>query len=97
MDHSKQLPEKFEKYSTPGKDQTDVMVGHICTGVTRIFSKIPKDQVQTRIGEDNVLMIDGKKAKQWVVMHYNVAESLGREIRGKIHIDVFTSKEAKEQ
>jgi hypothetical protein len=72
------------------------MVGHICTGVTQVFTKIPKDQEQTRISEYNVLVIDDKKAKMWVVMHSDVAERLECEVRGKIHIDVFTSGEPKE-
>jgi hypothetical protein len=67
------------------------MVGHICTGVTRMFARIPKDQVQTAISEDDVLKNDGKKAKQWVTIQDDISARLGQEIRGKMHIDVFKS------
>jgi hypothetical protein len=65
------------------------MLGHICTGATKAFANIRKEEVQTRMGEHNVLRIGNKESKQWVVMHVDVAERLALEMRGKMHIDIF--------
>ncbi|KAK7530774.1 uncharacterized protein J3D65DRAFT_136743 [Phyllosticta citribraziliensis] len=44
-----------------------------------------------RINEENVMKIDGKKATQWVIMHEHVGRLLARQIRGKVHIDVYSN------
>jgi hypothetical protein len=88
----KDIPEKFAKYWKPGKDQTDVMLGHICTGVSKVMTKIPKNDVETRINEDDVLKIGNAKAKQWVVMHGAVALKLAAAVKGNMHIEIFPNE-----
>ncbi|KAI9688845.1 MAG: hypothetical protein M1822_001202 [Bathelium mastoideum] len=86
-----ELPEKLGKYYEPGKDQINVMIGHICKGVSKRLTKIPKKQVQTRTIKKKLAMNGNEKAKQWVIMQLNVAVTLGQELRGKVHIDIFCS------
>lgn len=45
------------------------------------------------MNQDNILLIGDRKATQWVIMHRDVANRLGREIRGKMHIDVYKAEE----
>ena len=54
-------------------------------------------EVQTMIDENNVLKIGNNKATQWVVMHEDVAEKLAMHVRGKIHIEIFSATEPKDQ
>jgi hypothetical protein len=73
------------------------MLGHVCTGVTKMITKIRPDEVQTRIDEDNVLKTGNNKATQWVVMHEDVANKLAIQFRGKMHIEIFSATEPKDQ
>jgi chromosome condensin MukBEF MukE localization factor len=73
------------------------MLGHICSGITPKIAKIRPDEVQTMIDEDKVLKIGNKKATKWVVMHEDVAEKLAIQVRGKMHIEIFSAMEPKDQ
>lgn len=73
------------------------MLGHICSGITPKVAKIRPNEVQTMIDEDKVLKIGNKKATQWVVVHEDVAEKLAIQVRGKMHIEIFSAMEPKDQ
>ncbi|KAK8214166.1 hypothetical protein IWZ01DRAFT_229089 [Phyllosticta capitalensis] len=87
------IPERYHPYFVPGQTQTDLIIGHICKKDGTVITKIPADKVQSTMSQDNILLIGDQKATQWVIMHRDVANRLGREIRGKVHVDVYKAKE----
>ncbi|EXJ86730.1 hypothetical protein A1O3_03684 [Capronia epimyces CBS 606.96] len=88
-------PAKFESLYM---GTTDVVKGHICTGVNKVH-RIKKEAVQKKITEDFVMHVPstGAKATQWAFMNPSSVDRLGEEIRGKVHIDIFASQLAQEQ
>jgi hypothetical protein len=88
-------PEKFNSYWQAGG--ADLIKGHICTGVHSSITRIKKEEVQTRITEDNVLLIRSGRATQWVFMQDDSIERLGAEIRGKIHIEITSAEQGQEK
>ena len=87
-------PPKYDLYWKAGG--ADLIKGHICTGFSASVTRIKKDEVQTKMSEENLLTIGSSKATQWVFMQDDSVERLGREIRGKIHIEITAAKEAQE-
>ena len=88
-------PEKFNSYWQAGG--ADLIKGHICTGVQSSITRIKKEEVQTKITEDNVLLIGSGKATQWASMQDDSIERLGAEIRGKIHIEITSAEQGQEK
>jgi hypothetical protein len=88
-------PEKFNSYWQAGG--VDMIKAHICTGVHSSITRIKKEEVQTKITEDNVLRISYGRATQWVFMQDDSIERLGAEIRGKIHIEVTSAGQGQEK
>ncbi|KAK7517933.1 hypothetical protein IWZ03DRAFT_377486 [Phyllosticta citriasiana] len=89
------MPERYHKFWMPGPKRTDLMIGHVCKGVSCTVARIAEDKVQTEMTEDNVIMIGPNKdtkASQWVLMHEEVAERLAEVIRGKIHVEVHVGR-----
>jgi hypothetical protein len=86
-------PEKFNAYWQAGG--TDLIKGHICTGVSASITRIKREEVQ-KITKDNVLLINSE-ATQWVFMQYNTTKRLGAEIRGKIHIEATSASQGQEK
>jgi hypothetical protein len=82
-------PPKFDTFWQYGG--ADLIKGHICTGHETTITRIKKEDVQTKMSEDNVLMISSGKATQWVFMQEASVERLGLEIQGKIHIEITAS------
>lgn len=62
-------PEKFNSYWQAGG--ADLIKGHIGTGVHSSITRIKKEEMQTKITEDNVLLISSGRATQWVFMQYD--------------------------
>jgi hypothetical protein len=75
-------PEKFNSYWQAGG--VDLIKGHVCTGVHSSITRIKKEEVQTKITEDNVLLISSGGATQWAFTRYDIIERLGAEIHGKM-------------
>jgi hypothetical protein len=88
-------PEKFNSYWQAGG--ADLIKGHIYTGVHSSITRIKKEEVQTKITEDNVLPISSGRATQWVFMQYDSIKRLGAEIRGKIHIEITSAEQGQEK
>jgi hypothetical protein len=82
-------PEKFNSYWQAGG--ADLIKGHICTGVHSLITRIKKEEVQTKVTEDNVLRTSSGRATQWVFMQDDSMKRLGAEIRGKIHIEITSA------
>jgi hypothetical protein len=87
-------PEKFNSYWHAGG--AELIKGHICSTFHSI-TRIRKEEVQTKITEDNVLLIGSDRATQWVFMQYDSIERLGTEIRGKIHIEITSAEQGQEK
>lgn len=81
-------PAKYDLYC-----QGDLIKGHICTGVQSSVARIKKEEVQTRMTEENVLTTACGKATQWAFIRYDSAMRLGMEIRGKIHIEIIAAEQ----
>ncbi|GAD94922.1 hypothetical protein PVAR5_3555 [Paecilomyces variotii No. 5] len=65
------------------------IVSHICSRMNEHVIRLPMHDVQTRMTEDDVLRLpSGRKAIQWMFSGA-IAELLAREIRGKMHFDIF--------
>jgi len=79
-------PAKFDKFWKAG--EAEVVEGHICGCPTQIIQRTKKEHVQQKITEDHLLVIGGKKATQWVLMHREMAERFGEIARGNVYIDV---------
>jgi hypothetical protein len=95
--HCKKLvkpPARFDFLWKQG--ETDLIKGNICTGVSAKIARIKKEEAQTEISKDNVMTTDAGKALQWVFMREASVEQLGREIRGKIYIEITSSEQAHE-
>jgi hypothetical protein len=88
-------PEKFNSYWQAG--ETELIKGHICSTFHSSITRIRKEEVQTKITEDNVLLIGSGKATQWAFMQYDSIERLGAEIRGKIHIEITSAEQGQEK
>lgn len=79
-------PEKFDSYWRA--EGAHLVKGHIYAGFRSPIASINKEELQTKISEDNVLTISTVKATQWVIMRHDVIDSLGKEMLEKIHIDI---------
>ncbi|KAL1847572.1 hypothetical protein Plec18167_009439 [Paecilomyces lecythidis] len=67
----------------------ELVISHICSSMSTHVTHIPSQDVQTRITEDDVMRLpSGRKAVQWMFPG-DIVELLEKEIRGKIHIDIF--------
>lgn len=83
------LPSKFH-YSTR---DLDLIIGHICTGVSRAITRIAAADVQTRISRDQVMLLrsTNRPAIQWMFARPEAISLLEAEVRGKMHIDIFAA------
>jgi hypothetical protein len=88
-------PEKFNSYWQAG--EVELIKGHICSTFHSSITRIKKDEVQTKITEDNVLLIGSDRATQWAFMQDDSIERLGAEIRGKIHIEITSAEQGQEK
>jgi hypothetical protein len=88
-------PEKFNSYWQAGG--ADLIKGHIGTGVHSSITRIKKEEMQTKITEDNVLLISSGRATQWVFMQYDSIKRLDAEIRSKIHIEITSAEQGQEK
>jgi len=79
-------PAKFDRFWKAG--EAEVVEGHICRCAMQIIQRTKKEQVQQNIHEDHCLVIGGKKAIQWVLMHAETAERFGEIAKGNVYIDV---------
>jgi hypothetical protein len=79
-------PAKFDRFWKAG--EAEVIEGHICGCAMQIIQRTKKEQVQQKISEDHCLVIGGKKAVQWVLMHAETAERFGEIAKGNVYIDV---------
>jgi hypothetical protein len=79
-------PAKFDRFWKAG--EAEVVEGHICGCAMQIIQRTKKEQVQQKISEDHCLVIGGKKAVQWVLMHAETAERFGEIAKGNVYIDV---------
>lgn len=70
--------------------QADVVRGHVCSTIGRQIIRIPQENVQTHINEENAMRLpSGKKASQWMFLQNNTIDRLAEEIRGKTHFIIF--------
>ena len=88
-------PEKFNSYWQAGG--ADLIKDHICTGVHSSTTRTKEEEVQTKITEDNVLLISPGTATQWDFMQYDSIKRLGAEIRGKINIEITSAEQGQEK
>lgn len=82
-------PLRFNDFWQRG--EADLIKGHICTGLSSQIARIKQEEVQQKIQQQNVLMIASNKATQWVFMQEESVERMGREIRGKIYIEITSA------
>ncbi|KAH7408883.1 hypothetical protein BKA64DRAFT_595504 [Cadophora sp. MPI-SDFR-AT-0126] len=80
-------PAKFDVFWKPG--QAQLIEGHICGRSPNIIPKIPKQDVQQRMSESDLLYNGNRKATQCVFVDEEAVERLGELIRGKIFIEIF--------
>lgn len=78
-------PAKFDSYSG-----ADLIKGHICTGAGTSIARVRKEDIQSSMSEDNLVMISSGRATQWAIMQRSVNERMG--IEGKIHIDITAAR-----
>ena len=90
-----QPPPQYDTYWKSGG--ADIVKGHILSSASSQVTRIKKEQVQSSITEAFVTMNSSRKAIQWAFMQAESAERLGREIRGKIHIDITAAREGQEK
>lgn len=88
-------PAKYDSYWQAGG--ADLIKGHICTGVQGSVTRIKKEEVQSKLTEENVLKISSGNATQWVFMQRPSVEQLGIQIRGKIHINITAAAYTQEK
>lgn len=88
-------PAKYDSYWQVGG--ADIIKGHICTGVQASVTRFKKEEIQSKMTEENVLEIGSEKATQWGFMQYSSVKRLGIQIRGKIHIDITAAAYAQEK
>ncbi|KAJ9266437.1 hypothetical protein DTO212C5_6360 [Paecilomyces variotii] len=72
--------------------RADLVISHICSRLNGPIMRIPWQDVQTCITEDDVMRLpSGRKATQWMFAQHDTSttEELAKEIRGKIHFDIF--------
>lgn len=79
-------PARFDEYWKPGHAQ--LVVGHILGRSPRKIPRVRKEDIHEKITEDDVMVINGKKATQLGFMDYDVVRRIGELIRGKIYIEV---------
>jgi hypothetical protein len=84
---TEQPPDRYKHLWHP-EEGVDLIIGHCSKGTQNIIAKIHKDQVQTNITEDNLVMSSDGKAIQYVFMKASSATRLALEMRGKVHIDI---------
>lgn len=97
--YSKNKTRPPAKYDSYWNDKgAELIKGHICTGVQDSVTRIKKEEVQTKMSEENILTTGSGKATQWVFMHNyrslndNTIERLEQEIRGKSHIEITAAE-----
>jgi hypothetical protein len=88
-------PEKFNSYWQAGG--AELIKGHIYSTFHSPITRIKKEEAQTKITEDDVLLISSGRATQWVFTQYDSIERLGAEIRGKIHIEITSAEQGQEK
>ncbi|KAJ9615242.1 hypothetical protein H2200_001316 [Cladophialophora chaetospira] len=95
---TKQPLSKFNHFWNDPPAGADLMEGHICTGVTTAISRMKVEEIQDRIDEDHVLQVgeNETKAKQCVFLSAGAINRLGREMRGKLHIDIYAAIQSQE-
>lgn len=97
--YSKKKTRPPAKYDSYWNDKgAELIKGHICTGVQDSVTRIKKEEVQTKMSEENILTTGSGKATQWVFMHNyrslndNTIERLEQEVRGKIHVEITAAE-----
>ena len=85
-------PDRLEEFWKPGEAQ--MIEGHICGRSPNIIPKIPKQDVQTRLSENDLLYNGSRKATQTVFVDEEAVERLGELIRGKIFIEIFPAQQS---
>ena len=80
-------PAKYDDFWKRGK--ADLIRGHISKSTSHLITNIAKQDVQDRMGENNVMHNpDGRKASQWCFVQEDSIARFGREIKGKIHVEI---------
>lgn len=72
------------------------MKSHICKRSKRWLQPVRSDEVQSRIMEENVLCVGGKKYEQVVFVNEGIMEVLWEVVRGDISVDVYAADVFKE-
>ena len=62
--------------------------GHICGRHPALIPRIPKEEAQQQISEDDVMTIDGVRASQSVFIDEEAVGRLATMIRGKMRIEI---------
>jgi len=78
------FPSKFSNLTS-----AELIIGHISKSLDNMIRRIKQSDVQEKINEGHVMTITGGKSTQWAFTKEDAANRLGREIKGKIHIDVY--------
>ena len=84
----KQPPAKYELYW-----RTDLIKGHICTGVETSVTPIKQEKVQTKVWKNNLLTTGFGKATQCVFLQHDSFRRLEMEIQGKIHVEITAAEQ----
>jgi len=66
--------------------RTDILRGHICTGVH--LTRIKEEHLRDQINEDLVLKVSGRKAMQCVFMQQESIQRMADVKKGKVHIEI---------
>ncbi|KAJ9370928.1 hypothetical protein DTO282E5_4457 [Paecilomyces variotii] len=72
--------------------RADLVISHICSRLSGQIMRIPWQDVKMSITEDDVMRLpSGRMATQWMFAQHDTSttEELAKEIRGKIHFDIF--------
>ncbi|PVH79433.1 hypothetical protein DL98DRAFT_460983 [Cadophora sp. DSE1049] len=85
-------PTKFDSFWKLG--QAQLIEGNICGRSPNIIPKIPKQDVQQRMSESDLLYNGNRKATQSVFVDEEAVERLGELIRGKIFIEIFPAQQS---
>ena len=74
------------------RGKADLIRGHTSKSTSHLITNIEKQDIQDCMGENNVMHNpDGRKASQWCFVQEDSIACFGREIRGKIHVEITPS------
>jgi hypothetical protein len=87
--NTKQPPSNYDSFCNTGPGCAEVIRGSICSAISRKVMKIKKHQIHELMTEQEVVMKCGtQNAVQVAFVQKDVANRLGEQIKGKIHIEV---------